>query len=604
MSGRHRNTKRLRGARAVAAATALVVVTAGAWFGYRWLAEPTCTGEIRINVAAATEIAPAVSAAAEKWTVDGAAVNGTCVAVDVVSADPVDVAAKVATQHGVTLAGVGQASGAAELPDVWLPDSSTWLTRLRTAGASGFTPTNGGSVAHSPVVVAMPEPVAGRLGWPSTQLTWADLLKQVTTGSGLRAGTVDPARDPASLSGLLALTRAAAAGSDPAGVRATTTAVLRALATGGSVLRQDLIARFPRASDASSIASALNLAALSEENVIGYNAVDPPIRLAALYLDPTPMGLDYPYAVMPGSPPAKVAAAEGLYATLRGKEFRDLLAAHGLRASDGTWGNGFQAPQGAPSTVHTPRPGTPGATPAAPGGTAGTSSPEPTGTADGVLDPVVIDQALSTWTAVTQPGRMLAVIDVSGSMRQRVPTAGNATRQQVTVAAARRGLALFDDSWSLGLWTFSTDLVGEREYRELVPIGPLSSQRGRLEGALREVTPKENGGTGLYDTVLAAYRTVQDGWEAGRVNSVVLFTDGRNENSKGITEQKLLTELKRLADPERPIQVVIIGIGGDVNRDELDGITRVTGGGVFVTADPAKIGDILLKAIALRPAPR
>ena len=53
------------------------------------------------------------------------------------------------------------------------------------------------------------------------------------------------------------------------------------------------------------------------------------------------------------------------------------------------------------------------------------------------------------------------------------------------------------------------------------------------------------------------------------------------------------------------MQVVIIGIGNEVSETELQSITNVTGGGAFVTQDPSKIGDIFLKAIALRPnAPR
>ena len=85
--------------------------------------------------------------------------------------DPVDVAAVVAGRHGVSLAGVGQPSGTLGSPDVWVPDSSTWLLRLRGA-ASGFSPTNVTSIARSPVVVAMPEPVAAAVGWPREKLTW------------------------------------------------------------------------------------------------------------------------------------------------------------------------------------------------------------------------------------------------------------------------------------------------------------------------------------------------------------------------------------------------------------------------------------------------
>ncbi|MGK5440646.1 substrate-binding and VWA domain-containing protein [Micromonospora sp. URMC 105] len=575
----------IRGAGAAAAATALVVVVGGTWFGYQQLSGPSCSGEIQLSVAAAPELAPAVEKASAQWVEDGAAVGGTCIAVNVSASEPVDVAAAVASKHGATLAGVGQASGTVATPDVWIPDSSTWLLRLKNNGATAFAPGNGASVARSPVVVAMPEPVASRFGWPDKKLGWTDLLKAVSTGKGLRAGIVEPTQDAAGLSGLLSLTAAASAsGGD---TQKATTGALRALATGRSALRQDLLARFPRSNDPTAIASGLGAAALSEEDVIAYNSTKPPIPLAALYLEPAPMPLDYPFAVLPGIEPAKQSAAKVLFELLTTQGFKNRLAAQSLRAPDGNWGNGFKAPQGAPS----------------PAGGQSTAAPAGVGAVGG-LDPFAIDRAVSGWSIATQSGRMLAVIDVSGSMKAKVPSAGGATREQVTVTAASRGLNLFDDSWSIGLWTFSTELVGSRDWRELVPINPLSTNRGRLEQGLATIRPSD-GNTGLYDTVLEAYKTVQQDWEPGRVNSVVLFTDGKNDDKDGVSQASLISQLKQLNDPERPVQVVIIGIGNEVSKTELQSITNVTGGGTFVTEDPSKIGDIFLKAIALRPnAPR
>ncbi|WBB71089.1 substrate-binding domain-containing protein [Micromonospora sp. WMMD812] len=583
-AGRHRMHSKLRGVAAAASATALVVVAAGTWFGYRELIKPSCSGKIELSVAVASELAPAVDAAAAQWVDDGAAVGGTCIAVNVSASDPMEVASVVAAKHGAILAGVGQASGTAVTPDVWIPDSSTWLLRLKK-DATAFAPTNGASIARSPVVVAMPEPIATRIGWPDAKLTWTDLLKQVNGSKPLRTGIVEPTRDAAGLSGLMSLTTAAnGAGGD---AQRNTVGALRALATGRSALRNDLLARFPTSDDPTAIASGLGAAALSEEDVIAYNSKKPPVPLAALYLEPAPAPLDYPYAVLPGIEPAKASAARVLYEVLTTATFRNRLAGVSLRAPDGNWGDGFKAPQGAPSPAGGP-----------------STAPANGGTAAGGLDPVAIDRVVSSWSIATQTGRMLAVIDVSGSMKDEVPTANNRTREEVTVEAAMRGLSLFDDSWQIGLWTFSTNLVGSRDYKELVPIGPLSSQRGRLEGALSTVKPS-SGNTGLYDTMLAAYKTVQADWQPGRVNSIVLFTDGKNEDDNGITQAKLLSELKRLADPERPVQVIIIGIGDGVSKAELDSIVKETGGGSFVTKNPTEIGAIFLKAIALRPpAPR
>jgi Ca-activated chloride channel homolog len=569
-----------RGAGAIAVAVALLVVVSGSWFGYRELAGSRCTGEVKLAVAAAPEIAPAVRSTVESWRADGGSADGTCVVIDVGEVNPVDMAAVIAAQHDVGMAGVGSANGTLEMPDVWLPDSSTWLVRLRTL-APGFTPTDGGSVARSPVVAAMPEPLAESLGWPEKKVGWADLLKQMTTGTGLRTGIVEPTRDAAGLSGLLSL-GAAAGGSN----RQAQTAALRSLAIGRSALRDDLVAKFPQASDAASLASGLNVAPLSEKDVIAYNAKKPPVPLAALYVEPTPTPLDYPFAIMPGIDPARTAAAEAVHDALDSRAFRDQLGARGLRSPDGTWGAGFSAPNGAPS----------------PAGGPPTPTPNAGGKAAGELDPLVLDRSLATWTAVTAPGRMLAVMDVSGSMLDKVPEADDATRMEVTLAAAQAGLGLFDDSWALGLWTFSTQLGGGKDWSELVPIGPLSSNRSQALGALKSIAPKQGGGTGLYDTMLAAYKEVQDGWASDRVNSIVMFTDGENDDDNGLSEQQLLAQLKDLADPKKPVQVIILGIGGGVDEAQLKRITSVTGGGVFVTKDPTKIGDIFLKALALRPA--
>ncbi|MFI2646165.1 MULTISPECIES: VWA domain-containing protein [Micromonospora] len=581
---------KLHGAGAVAAATALAVVVAGSWFGYRQLAGPSCSGRIELSLAAAPEIAPAVRGAADQWVADGAAVGDTCIAVNVSAAEPVDVAAAVASKHGATLAGVGQASGTAVTPDVWVPDSSTWLVRLKSGGATAFAPANGASIARSPVVVALPEPVASRIGWPDKEIRWTDLLGQVTSSKPLRAGIVEPTQDAAGLSGLLSLTAAASATGAAGSPKAQEAMVgaLRALATNRSSLRQDLLARFPRSTDPTAIANGLGAAALSEEDVIAYNNTKPPIPLAALYMKPDPIALDYPFAVLPGIEPTKASAARVLFEVLRTSSFKNRLAAQALRAPDGNWGDGFKAPQGAPS------PANGGASAVPPSGQGGATD----------LDPKAIQTATTTWSVATQSGRMLCVVDVSGSMKKPVATANGASREQVTVAAASQGLGLFDDSWSIGLWTFSTNLNGAQDYREVIGIKPLSSNRGALQQGLASIRPSD-GDTGLYDTMLAAYRKVQQDWEPGKVNSIVLFTDGKNDDANGITQKALLDQLKKLRDEEQPVQVIIIGIGTEVSRAELKSITDVTGGGSFVTTDPSKIGEIFLQAIALRPpAPR
>ncbi|BBH66416.1 hypothetical protein ACTI_31010 [Actinoplanes sp. OR16] len=561
---------------------AIVVVIAGTWLGYQQLADSGCTGSVRLSVAAAPEIAPAVEQIASQWITGGAEVSGTCVAVDVTEATPADIAGAVSREHNVALAGLGTAPETVAVPDVWLPDSSTWLLRLQQE-ASGFKPTKISSVAQSPIVLAVPEPIAKTFGWPDKKMSWDQLLSQFGTDGTLQVGIVDPTRDAAGLNSLLAI--GAIAGSGQEGLLKKTQA-LTALSENDSSLREELLQQFPKSTDANDLGTSLQAAPLSEEDVVAYNAQRPAVQLSAIYMEPSPTPLDYPYSIMPQVvDTAKAAAADGLLAQLSSAAFKDSLAAVGLRAPDGTYGAAFQAPVGAPA-----------ASPAvkSSGGADG-------GKAASGVSGNDLSRAVGSWVATTLPGRVLAVFDVSGSMGKAVPTAGGATRAQVTQAAARGGLSLFNNKWAVGVWRFSTNLDGSKPYKQLVPITPLTSGRPQLEASIGELNPVPAGDTGLYDTVLAAYQEVQKNWKAGRSNSVILFTDGKNENADGLGQDEFLDKLKKAQDPKKPVRLVLIGIGNEVDKGELDTISKtVKGSGVFIAEDPARISDIFLEAIGTR----
>src|SRR3954452_19726732 len=103
VSGRHRRNFNVRGAGVVGSAMAIVVVIAGSYYGYQQLSANNCNGSVRLNGAAATEIAPAIDRTAQRWVKDGANVNGVCVAVTVNPVQPALMASAVAGEHKVTL---------------------------------------------------------------------------------------------------------------------------------------------------------------------------------------------------------------------------------------------------------------------------------------------------------------------------------------------------------------------------------------------------------------------------------------------------------------------------------------------------------------------
>ncbi|GIJ51619.1 hypothetical protein Val02_85050 [Virgisporangium aliadipatigenens] len=576
MTGRHRNTTRPgSGLRIVATTVVVIVALAGGAYAYRSFASDntggTCADPVKLAVAASPDLAPAVKTAVAEWVRSGVEVSGRCIAVDVAAQESADVAGALAAKTGAAVAGLA-GNGQVRVPDVWMPDSSLWLQRLVATGQQ-IVPSTGQSIAQSPVVLAMPAPTAANLGYPGTPVAWTDIVKKMTSGTGLRAGIVDPARDAAGLSGLVAFGVAAQTVGGAAQGQQLAAATLRGLVTGRSSVRDDLYQRFPKGPEASALASGLAAAPLSEQAVFLYNAKSPAVPLTAVYAEPAPAPLDYPFVAMPSIDPLKASAADQLRIMLGTAGFKDRLAGVGLRAADGSTGKGFPSTAGAPQ-----------------GGGQGAAAPQL----------AVVEKLLASWNAMTAPARTLTLIDVSGSMLRPVPTAGNATRMAVTVEASKRGLQLFDDSWVNGLWIFSTELDGTKDYRELVPIGPVASNRGQLVAALDGLKPKENGDTGMYDSIFAAYQALQNGWTEGMVNTLILLTDGENDDKNGLNREQLLGELGKVKDPKRPIRVLIITIGPDVSPTNLKPITDLTGGGVFAAPDPAKIGEIFLQAITTR----
>lgn len=210
------------------------------------------------------------------------------------------------------------------------------------------------------------------------------------------------------------------------------------------------------------------------------------------------------------------------------------------------------------------------------------------------------------WGALNPPSRLLAVIDVSGSMDEVV---GDTTRIGITSQAAGVGLGMFPDDSAVGLWAFSTNRgpAGE-DYAEILPVRPLTAdvdgqtQRELLEQASAGLDEDyTTGDTGLHDTILAAYRHMQQDWEAGYVSSIVLLTDGVNDDSTGgLSEEELIVELEAAADPAREVRLILIGMGPDVDSAALDRVASAVGGQSFTAEDPRDIGQVFVQAIAAR----
>jgi hypothetical protein len=179
----------------------------------------------------------------------------------------------------------------------------------------------------------------------------------------------------------------------------------------------------------------------------------------------------------------------------------------------------------------------------------------------GVLKPHHVDHVLASWYERDRRTNLLAVIDVSGSMGQRAPGSPAKLIDLVREGCRTLGRLLPDDS-RVGIWEFGVALDPPRDYRVLLPTAPLSQpHRAAMGGAVDRLAARRTG-TGLYDTILAAYVAARDTFKPGVTNQVLIFTDGRNEaDPGGITLAQLTAGLERAKDPARPVHLSVVAFG-------------------------------------------
>ncbi|MFZ2242575.1 MAG: VWA domain-containing protein [Gordonia amarae] len=231
--------------------------------------------------------------------------------------------------------------------------------------------------------------------------------------------------------------------------------------------------------------------------------------------------------------------------------------------------------------------------------TAGFRNPDGSGVGEKVTvmklaDPKVIDEALIRWQLGSVPTRLLNVVDTSGSMGT---PAGMSTRAQLLSDAAVVAAQMDGNSTQIGVWIFGIDKGGKgQDWKEVVPIRRLDDttdgvvQRRRVMNSIRKAMKDElGGGTGLYDSTLAAYQKMVSSYDPADSNLVVVVTDGKNEDANSISFEELLSQLKALYDPARPVHIVTIGISEDADAASLKQISDATGGASYIARTPEDI---------------
>ena len=568
----------------VVVAVVLATVVSGVTFGYLWVTARCGGTPVELSIAASPDQADVVQGLAKKWEDQAPEINGRCAEITVRAEQSAKVASSLTTNW--------KADSNDPRTDVWMPDSSVWID---SAGVrADIKPMVSGQrsrVASSPVVMAMPKPMAEALGWPNKLISWSNLAKariggvtwakyQHPSWGQLQIGVGNPQASFAALGTLLSV--ADADGDNTVTKPELSNAFLLARAVSMEATTSDaFIANMKKVTNTGVGLKGSGPFPATERQVAAYDNSNPKVPLVAINPDEGTVMADYPYLVIKAdwvdSTRQQVAAEFLTY--LQSDSSQKVYGQAGFRdAGQSTrFSLGLDAELGM-------------------GGQSATATRDLPGIQ-------AINQTVGYWTALGREANLLAVIDTSGSMAEPAQD-GSGTRLQVVQQACLQANAFFSPKSIVGSWKFSTNLDGTKDYKQMVPLGPVGGtlpdgtpRRRALDAAIySDLTPQ--GSTGLYDTMLAAYKFMQTRWEGdGRLNLVVIMTDGQNEDPNGISQAQLIQQLKAIANPDKPVQVLIIGYGPDVKIQELTTITQAVGGHAFTAQTGADIQKVFLATL-------
>jgi Ca-activated chloride channel homolog len=439
-------------------------------------------------------------------------------------------------------------------PAVFSPASGAYLSLLnqawlaRAGNTKAIAPA-GDSVVISPLVIALWRPMAEALGWPAKAIGWADIIKIGRDPAGwggkgrpewgrFKLGHTHP---EFSTSGLLAVLAEAYAGAgktrglDAKDLQARKTRDF-VTAVEGAIVHYGKSTGFFSDKMLSRGPSYLSAAVLYENLVIeSYGRVSKDLPLVAIYPREGTFWSDHPYSILAEAawmtPPVR-EGAEAFLAHLKSRPAQERALALGFRPADPA------VPMGAPiDAAH------------------GVDAKQPQTLLE-VPDAPVLDRLLELWRTTKKASDVTLVFDKSGSME------GQPMAQAKTGALAF--LAGLQPRDSVSVLFFDAQVypvVGPR-------TGPAKGEiAARIQGTIA------NGGTALYDAVLAAYEAgdARARKEPERIHALVVMTDGKDEHSQATLEA---VKKKLASEDEAPLKVFTIAYGQGAQGEPLAAIAE------------------------------
>jgi Ca-activated chloride channel homolog len=496
-------------------------------------------------------------------------------------------------------------------PVIWSPAASSWGSvvnqRLSSSGGEAFVPSDPEPFMLTPLVFAMPKPMAEALGWPNTPIGFSDLLALSRDPQGwaskghpewgaFKLGKTNPNYSTSALSATIAqyyaatgkqgdLTREDLARPE---VDAFTRGVESSVVHYGDIT-MTFLNNWYRNDRRGTALTYVSAVAVEEKSVIDYNQGNPDgitdpgeeprrprVPLVAIYPKEGTLFSDNPLFVLdaPWVDEGEKAAARAFSEFVRRPEAQRRTLEFGFR------------------------PGNPEVAVGAPIDAANGVDPNQPQTTLRVPEPPVLVEVIDRWEQTRRGARVLLVLDVSGSMGEEVPS--GQTKLDLAKEAAINALELFKGEDEVGLRIFSTDLrqTEPKDYLDLVPIGPLAAQKEQIANRIRSLTPVA--GTPLYTVARRSYEELKTGFDPTRINAVVLLTDGRNEDPRNEDIEATLRVLRAGSEgtSTTPVRVFTIAYGQDADAGTLRRIAEATDAATYDAADASTIDRVFTAVIS------
>lgn len=587
---------------------------------------------------AATVLAAACSSDTRQTSVTGGLAGnpGDCVTVDMaVSPEKIAVLTELANNFNDTKAEVGDkcifvrparkaSGGAAQLlvdgwpspetngprPVIWSPAATGWGNIVNQRTGKDIA-SNGTPFMLTPLVIAMPKPMAAALGYPQKPVGFADIVELANNPEGWAAyghpewgafklGKTNPNFSTSGLNFTVAEYYAATGKTEgltledlqrPAAKDFAAKVEQSVVHYGDTTLT--FLNNWYRADQRGNALAYVSAVAVEEKSVIDYNTGNPdgildpgetprPPRdpLVAIYPKEGTLFSDSPFFILNEEwvSQDQRAAAELFETFVQQPENQQKVLQYGFRP------NNASVPIGEPLTAAN-----------------GVDPSQPQSELE-VPEPRVLVGVLDAWGAQRKDAKVLLVLDVSGSMGDPVGDGGE-TKLDLAIQAAVNSLDKFKDTDEVGLWVFTTDLGADgARYLELVPTAPMSENRDTLRSTIEEQRPLN--GTPLYEVTTDAYKSARESFDASKINAVLFLTDGRNDDENVDDDQDqydtMISTLSAGSEgiDAESVRVFTIGYGADADSATLKAIAEATNAAYYDASNPATIDQVFTNVVS------